>query len=326
MRETPTGDICPGCGSKDFRALFHASDRLYHTTKKSFLVVECGACSLIRLYPWPDFDELRSYYPESYWFDGAGSNASTAAYLEEAWRRLVLRDHVNFAEAALRRLPIQGPVLDVGCGGALFGSLLQERGYSCFGLDFSHQAAKVGWHVNGVPVLVGDFMRAPYREGTFAVATMYHVLEHLYDPGAAVRAVGRLIHPEGRLIIQVPNAACWQFLLFGESWNGIDVPRHLVDFRQADIEALLDFCGFEVVRRKHFSLRDNPTGFASSLAPGLDPMARRVRKTPESPRGRLIRDLLYMGLTLAAIPFTLVEAVCGAGCTIMIEARKKKQA
>ena len=41
---------------------------------------------------------------------------------------------------------------------------------------------------------------------------------------------------------------------------------------------LLDHCGFEIVRRKHFSLRDNPAGLASSLAPGLDPMARRVRK------------------------------------------------
>ncbi|MDZ4803181.1 MAG: class I SAM-dependent methyltransferase [Bryobacteraceae bacterium] len=320
MRLTPTGDACPGCASTESRALFHAGDRLFQTTKKSFLVVQCGGCSLIRLYPWPDIDELKSYYPEAYWFN---PGASTAAYLEEMYRRFVLRDHVNFAEGALRRAGLRGTVLDVGCGGALFGRLLGERGYRCFGLDFSHDAAKVGWSVNGVPVLVGDFMRAPYREGTFAAVTMFHVLEHLYDPGAAVRAVGRLLRPDGRLIVQVPNASCWQFLLFGEKWNGIDVPRHLVNFRQSDIEALLDFCGFEVIRRKHFSLRDNPAGLASSLAPGLDPMSRRVRKVVESEGVRLLRDLMYLGLTVAAIPFTLIEAVCGAGSTIMLEARKK---
>ena len=46
----------------------------------------------------------------------------------------------------------------------------------------------------------------------------------------------QLLKPDGRLIVQVPNAACWQFLLFGERWNGIDVPRHLIDFRMSDLD------------------------------------------------------------------------------------------
>ena len=45
--------------------------------------------------------------------------------------------------------------------------------------------------------------------------------------------------------------------------------------------------GFEVLRRKYFSLRDNPAGLATSLAPGLDPMARRIRESSGcSRRGR----------------------------------------
>jgi hypothetical protein len=121
----------------------------------------------------------------------------------------------------------------------------------------------------------------------------------------------------------VPNAGCWQFLLLGPAWNGVDVPRHLCDFRPADLDRLLDSCGFEVVRRKFFSLRDNPAGLATSLAPSLDPMARRISHAPELPRIRLAKDLLYGALVLAALPFTVVEAACRAGSTIMIEARKK---
>ena len=64
-------------------------------------------------------------------------------------------------------------------------------------------------------------------------------------------------------------------------------------------------------------------GLATSLAPSLDPMARRIRGPQESQRTRLIKDLFYGVLTLAALPFTLVEAACHAGSTIMIEARKK---
>ena len=90
---------------------------------------------------------------------------------------------------------------------------------------------------------------------------MFHVLEHLYDPASYLDAAHQLLRPDGRLIIQVPNAACWQFLLLGERWNGIDVPRHLIDFRLSDVDSLLDSCGFEVLRHKHFSLRDNPAGW-----------------------------------------------------------------
>ena len=64
-------------------------------------------------------------------------------------------------------------------------------------------------------------------------------------------------------------------------------------------------------------------GLASSLAPALDPMARRVRRTPESWGTRLLKDLAYFGLVLAALPFTLAEAACHAGSTVMIEARKR---
>ena len=153
--------------------------------------------------------------------------------------------------------------------------------------------------------------------------TMFHVLEHLYDPASYLQASHALLQPDGRIVVQVPNAACWQFLLFGEAWNGIDIPRHLIDFRSKDVCALLEHCGFEIVRVKYFSLRDNPAGLASTIAPGLDPMARRVRQVKETNGMRLLKDVIYLGLVLGSLPFTLVEAACRAGSTVMVEARKK---
>src|SRR6266567_1223395 len=174
-----------------------------------------------------------------------------------------------------------------------------------------------------VAVGCGDLSKSPVERGTCGVVTMFHVLEHLHDPVSYLRSARDLLVPGGRLVVQVPNASCWQFLMFGEHWNGVDVPRHLVNYRERDLESLLDYCGFQVVRRKHFSLRDNPAGFASSVAPGLDPMARRVRKVRESSSMKLVKDLFYFAILLAGLPFTLFEAACGAGSTIMLEARKR---
>jgi len=282
--------------------------------------VECQGCRLIRLHPRPTPRELTEYYPETYYY-APGSDKTSS--LEEMYRRAVLLGHVRFAERAIHEADEEGIVLDVGCGGGLFLDMLRRRGHKVAGLDFSIAAAATAWRHHGVPVICGSLSSAPLPKGSCAAITMYHVLEHLYDPVAYLDAAHELLAPDGRLIVQVPNVSSWQFLIFGEMWNGVDVPRHLIDFRTQDLDQLLDHCGFEVLRHKHFSLRDNPAGLASSLAPSLDPMARRVRKLPETPGMKLFKDLVYLALATAAIPFTLLEAACRAGSTVMVEARKK---
>lgn len=300
--------------------LFRGSDRLYHTTDKPFQIVECKACRLIRLDPRPSKEELRAYYPDAYWY---APQDNTAGRLEQFYRRFVLRDHVNFVMRSLRDSQERGLMLDVGCGGGLFLSMMRDEGLPVLGLETSEPAAKLAWEMNRVAVVCGELSHSPVVNESCAAITMFHVLEHLHDPVAYLHSARALLRPNGRLIVQIPNASSWQFLMFGEYWNGVDVPRHLINYRQKDMENLLEFCGFEVLRRKQFSLRDNPAGFASSVAPHLDPMARQVRGLKEGPGLKIFKDLLYAGLVGAAVPFTIFEAACGAGSTIMLEAKRK---
>ena len=305
---------CILCGSDSFRELFRGTDRLYGTTTDTFPVVECTKCGLVRLEPVPA--NLDRFYPKNYWFK---PGKSLAAQLEEQYRRLLIRDHVGFVETALRQA--RGPVLDVGCGGGLFLGVLQERGARVLGLDNSEEAARAAWEQNRVTVVLGDLLRTPVKRQSLGVVTMFHVLEHLPDPAGFLRAAKELLRPGGLLVAQVPNRDCWQYALLGRNWNGMDVPRHLTDFRSQDFEKLLHQCGFRVRRRKFFSWRDNPAGLASSLAPGLDPVARNVRGLDQSGTGKLLKDLVYLGLVLASVPFAIAEAAAGKGSTVMIEAQ-----
>ena len=50
-------------------------------------------------------------------------------------------------------------------------------------------------------------------------------------------------------------------------------------------------------------------------------MSRRVRRVPEGPALKLLKDGLYFLLTLACLPFAAIEAAFRAGSTVMIEAR-----
>jgi SAM-dependent methyltransferase len=146
---------------------------------------------------------------------------------------------------------------------------------------------------------------------------MFHVVEHVADPDHYLKSAHALLADGGRLVVQVPNAASWQARLLGKRWIGFDVPRHLHTFRESDLVTLLHRCNFKVIRRKHFSLRDNPACLATSIAPKLDPMARRVRGESAL---RLFKDLTYFALTLGSLPFAALEAGFKRGSTIMIEA------
>lgn len=308
---------CPRCDSEVYTTLFRGTDRLYGTTNRYFNVVECSSCALLRLDPQPSPEDLKHFYPETYWWEEAPSSAGRLA---ELYRQFVLRDHVGFVSRAIRQ---PGPVLDIGCGGGSFLHAIEKHGHAVFGSDISPKAARTAHAQYGIPATCASLPDLPFHAGSFSVITMFHVLEHLADPLAALEATWRLLTPGGRLVVQVPNAACWQMLLLGERWSGLDIPRHLIDFRAEDLEGLLEHCGFEVRRRKYFSLRDNPAGLATSLCPSLDPVARKVRKVREGAAGELLKNLLYFGLVVASAPLTLLEAAGSAGSTIMIEAARR---
>jgi len=321
--DAPQGQFgrCPACDSGLARLLFSATDRRWATTDRLFQIVECCGCRLIRLYPQPEPEELRSYYPPDYW---TPPQNSLDRWLKQQYRRLALLDQVRFIERALRESEERGLVLDVGCGDGFLLSMLAGRGWSpVVGIDFSLDAATAAWRGHGVPALCGTLSRAPFAEGSCALITMFNVLQHLYEPVSYLDAAHRLLAPDGRLIVQVPNAASWQFLLFGDKWHGIDAPRHLLHFRASDLETLLGHCGFEVLRGKHFLLSDNPTSLASSLLLVLDPLIGRLLRRSRQRRWRPWSDLAYLALVLACVPFTLFEAACRAGSTVMVEARKK---
>jgi SAM-dependent methyltransferase len=311
-------NVCPGCQSDRIRTLCRGEDFLYRTTERLFLVVECKDCKMIRLYPRPDPEELRRFYPSQH---QTGDDAP--GFWTKLLRRFLYRDQVRFVRTALDEVPGDGPLLDVGCGTGLFLRELNLPQQRMVGLDISADEAGTAWSRNAVPAICGAMPSAPFPSGTFAAITMFGVLEHLYDPSVYVEAAAQLLRPGGRLIVQVPNAASWQFLLLGERWSGLDIPRHLLLFRSEDLENLLEFCGFEIVRRKRFSLRNDPLTLVNSFAPGLNPEVRRARATEENQIASVVKHILFGLLWLLALPIAALESSCRGGATLTVEARLK---
>ena len=168
---------CPACGDPRTALVFDSTDLLYRTTDERFQVARCEACGLLRLTPPVTPTRLFEFYPTKYWFV-----SDAISSFEDAYRRLVLRDHIRFVLAAYRHTGKQGYLLDVGCGGGLLLSMIRPLGIPVLGMDFSTQAASIAWHSHSVPVVCGTLDHAPLPPNSCAVVTMFHVVEHLIDP------------------------------------------------------------------------------------------------------------------------------------------------
>ncbi len=318
--------ICPGCSSERALRMWKATDRLFRTTDALFELQRCGDCGLIYLWPQPSAEELAGYYPHGYWVEPAGKRESGLhARVTEAYRRLVLRDHLRFARRVLdeqARRGITPRLLDLGAGDGCFLEALGSP--SCVGMDVSRDAL-MALRARGIDAVQGQLDAPPFRSGRFSVVTLFHVLEHVAAPDRVLASVRELLRSDGDLVLQVPNVGSWQAALLAGRWSGLDVPRHLVDYSAQTLRRTLEDRGFEVVRESHFSLRDNAATLVNSLWPDLYPPARVARGGAKWGLAGWLSDLTYLGLTLAAIPFTLLESSFRHGAAVMVQARPRRK-
>lgn len=318
---------CPVCFQTGTARYGRAGDTLFETTPETFALASCGSCGCLFIDPPPSSEEITSFYPSSYWWDGA--DPGLLQRLEEIYRNIVLSGHVSFISRAASRSSPDGRarILDVGCGPATVLALLRSRGFLVQGLDMSNEASAIARRRYGVDVRVGTLDGAVFGPSTFDVVVLLHTLEHVPDPHQVLRDADRLLAPGGRLVIQVPNVDSFQCRVFGIRWYGLDVPRHLIDYSRDALLHLLDAHGFVADRIRHFNLRDNAPALASSLFPHLDPVGRAVRRRRkecrESAAGSWARHIAYLAAVVASYPPAIVEAVLGRGATLTVEARRK---
>lgn len=163
-------------------------------------------------------------------------------------------------EAALRLLspPEAGEfrLLDLGCGEGTLGKLLGERFGARVrrsGCDISDQAVALARpHYEEVHVV--EFGRqdlaALQPAGPFDYVVCLDVLEHLFDPAAALALLEPLVTPRTTLIASFPNFAWWQYrldLLRGRFPVGYTMHRHtehVQHFTCDSFRVLLAGCGW----------------------------------------------------------------------------------
>ena len=129
-------------------------------------------------------------------------------------------------------------LLDVGAGRGRFVLAARAAGLRRLGIEPSLRGAQAA-AAAGAPVQRVALEEAPIEPGSWEAVTLWHVLEHVEDPRAALERIAGWLSPGGTLLVGVPNLASLQARLGGERWYHLDVPRHRTHFTAQGLELLL---------------------------------------------------------------------------------------
>ncbi len=93
-------------------------------------------------------------------------------------------------------------VLDVGAGTGVSTEELARSGAYAVGVDLSVGMLRVGKRARPeVPLLAGDALRLPFPDAAFDAVTISFALRNVVDTPAAIRELGRVTRPGGRLVV-----------------------------------------------------------------------------------------------------------------------------
>lgn len=97
-------------------------------------------------------------------------------------------------------------IVDLGCGSGLFTQLLQQRHYTCVGLDLSHKLLQLGKaQSESLSFLQADVEYLPFQENSVDVMMLSCLVHHLPDPSLCAKEVFRVLKPGGRFVAFDPN-------------------------------------------------------------------------------------------------------------------------
>ena len=141
-----------------------------------------------------------------------------------------------------------GAVADIGCsrGGFLKYLIAKQPELSLIGIDCDLDSLKQLGEM-GIAALPGDISALPLEDETRGTLCYFHVLEHVYDIDCVLREAFRVLKPEGKLLIEVPDAEhyddpeCYVGPMF---WAGMK--EHVNHFSFASLAHLCERNGFGV--------------------------------------------------------------------------------
>jgi SAM-dependent methyltransferase len=108
------------------------------------------------------------------------------------------------------------------------------------------ETRKLGGVTHVAPTVAGWAQAHPGR--AVDVVTLFHVLEHVHEPGSFLAEIHGILAADGLLFLEVPNFGSAAARRDPVAWTGTAISDHVLHYTGA-LERLLSDAGFRVLER-----------------------------------------------------------------------------
>lgn len=236
---------CPICNKNEINNLLHTRD--YSLTNESFDIIECANCSLRYTFPIPSSDNIAPYYNFPEYISHTDTKSGWMNQIYHAVRKRTLEQKSSWVQSLFTGY--KGKLLEIGAGTGAFAHSMIEKNWDVLALEpdaSSRQKALENYNIH----LKSPDTLYQIEDNTQDVICLWHVLEHVHDLKGYFNAFSRILKPNGRLIIAVPNYTSYDAHYYKKYWAAYDVPRHLYHFSPNSIRVLLKQFDLQLVQTK----------------------------------------------------------------------------
>ena len=225
---------CPVCGDNQYMNVVSTVD--YSTTKESFDIAQCVACT--HLYTNPRIKEahIAPYYDNPNYISHTDDQATFFSKVYQRLRRLNLSRKTSYVSSVS---PGDSRVLDYGCGTGQFLEALRGKNFKPEGVEINpaarEKASKFGKVHDSIETV---------KPGVQTIS-MWHVMEHVYDPKTLLNEFKSRLNPGGHILIAVPNPESHDAKHYGKHWAAWDVPIHVHHFTKQSMVKMMEDAGFQ---------------------------------------------------------------------------------
>ena len=224
----------------------------------------CTKCDFVFQHPLPTSEKIASFYPSDYEVYEEQSRIKKVSALRKSFlkkyygylhlKTLSITDLLSGIAHLFHKnheIPFvqNGILLDVGCGNGRYLDGMKKLGWQVKGVEFNESAINV-CKLSNLDVHHGDIFSANFKDNTFDIINVSHVVEHVPHSKEFFAELARVLNKNGTLIIKTPNSNALGRALFNTNWYANDVPRHLYLFSEKNLSLLAQTHGLHTQQIK----------------------------------------------------------------------------
>jgi len=235
---------CYLCGGSRAEYFLTGEDDLTGMPGK-FDYVRCESCGLIYQNPRLEIEEVKYFYTDDYIAHRKNKNFGFLTPLYRWAMEKHDRDKVNLIKPYIT-LNSESCVLDIGCAVGTFLLMLKGK-FNCSiaGVDFKDTSYYPGF--KDIDFYHGLFHEQRLPASSFDLITMWHFLEHDYNPNDSLQKAYECLKDDGVLIVEVPRLDSLTYKIYGSRWPGIQAPQHTVLYSKKHLLEMVKKQGFNVI-------------------------------------------------------------------------------